>query len=113
MMFGFGPRLAEWSPQDVAAALDRGEIVLIDVREAAEFAAERIAGAILRPLSQFDPASLPCDGRKIVLHCGVGRRSAAAAAQCSKARVAIGGHLGGGLAAWKRAGMPTALGAVT
>jgi rhodanese-related sulfurtransferase len=112
-MFGVGPRLTELSAQEVAAALGRGEITLVDVREPAEFTAERIAGAILRPLSQFDPSKLPRDGHKLVLHCGVGRRSAAAAAQCAKAGVAIAGHMRGGLAAWTRAGLPTVSGPVT
>jgi len=112
-MFGFGHRLTELSANDIAAALDRGEIVLVDVREAAEFTAERIAGAVLRPLSRFDPTALPADGRKLVLHCGVGRRSIAAAGQCAKAGVTIAGHMRGGLAAWKQAGLPTVSGPVT
>jgi rhodanese-related sulfurtransferase len=106
-MFGFGPRIVELTPRDVMEGLARGEYALIDVREHAEHAAERIEGAILNPLSRFDPGALPHDGRKVVLHCAVGRRSATAAAACAKAGVAIAGHLKGGLTAWKHAGLPT------
>lgn len=98
--------LAELSPAHVHEALSRQEITLVDVREDSEFAAERIAGAICAPLSRFNPATLP-SGVRLVLSCGAGRRSAAAAAQCAKAGIAIEGHLSGGLAAWKHAGLPT------
>ena len=109
-MFGFGPRVVELTPSDVNAGLARGDYVLVDVREHPEHNAERIAGAILNPLSRFDPKALPHDGRKVVLHCGVGRRSATAAAACAKAGVPIAGHLRGGIAAWKHAGLPTVAG---
>jgi rhodanese-related sulfurtransferase len=46
--------IAELDPRDVKALLDAGRIVLIDVRESAEYAAERIHGAPLYPLSTFD-----------------------------------------------------------
>ena len=43
---------------DVARLLKEDAIVLIDVREPAEYAAERIHGALLFPLSTFDPHAL-------------------------------------------------------
>ncbi len=109
-MFGFGPHIVEFAVHDLQSALTRGDVALMDVREPGEFAAERIEGAIPLPLSRFDPAELPTDGRKIVLMCGVGRRSATAAAQCAAAKIGIAGHLRGGLAAWKQAGLPTVSG---
>ncbi len=42
------------TPEQIAEALRRGDVVLIDVREPAEYAHERIEGAILYPLSRFD-----------------------------------------------------------
>lgn len=99
---------ATLSAQETRAALVRGEITLIDVREPAEFAAERIHGAFLYPLSTFDPATLPADADKPVLfHCGSGKRSADAMERCRAAGVSVRGHLGGGLVAWKSAGCPT------
>ena len=96
------------TPHQVKGALDRHAILLIDVREPAEFAAERIHGALNYPLSTFDPAALPrADDRTIVLQCGSGKRSANAVALCRKAGHAIDAHLAGGIMAWKAAGLPT------
>ena len=95
-------------PADVARWLAERSIVLIDVREPQEYAAERIHGALLYPLSTFDPLVLRDLGdRKIVLHCGSGMRSAKALAACEAAGVAIASHLKGGIQAWKAAGLPT------
>lgn len=106
-MFG-APKTKDLSPQQVKAALDADEILLIDVREPAEFAAERIAGALNVPLSGFDPDALPDAGtRTIVLQCAGGKRSAMAVEQCRKAGQVIETHLAGGLAAWKAAGLST------
>jgi rhodanese-related sulfurtransferase len=93
------------SPNDVAGLLHRGEATLVDVREPAEHAAERIAGAILHPLSTFDPSRLP-DG-PLVFHCGIGKRSLAALERCNAAGLPHEAHLQGGLASWKAAGKPT------
>lgn len=94
-------------PQDVAHLLKEDSIVLIDVREPAEYAAERIHGALLFPLSTFDPHALPDPGeRTVVFHCGVGMRSAKAVALCQAAGIGHDSHMQGGLMAWKAAGLP-------
>lgn len=109
-MFG-APKTKDLSPQQVKAALDAGEILLIDVREPDEFAAERITGARNVPLSTFNPAALPhAEGKTTVLQCAGGKRSAMAVDKCRKAGQAIETHLAGGLAAWKAAGLPTVTG---
>ncbi len=106
-MFG-SPTTQDWTPQQLKAALTAHEILLIDVREPAEFAAERIHGALNFPLSTFDPDALPPAGDKlIVFQCGSGKRSATAISHCLKAGHGIDSHLGGGIAAWKAAGLPT------
>lgn len=95
------------SPEAVSDALSRKEIVLIDVREPMEYAAERIHGALLYPLSTFDPSLLPNnEARPIVLHCGSGKRSATAFEACAKAGVAVRAHMSGGVGFWKAAGLP-------
>ncbi len=38
--------------------LDQQHVLLIDVREPAEYAEEHLSGATLFPLSQFDPTNL-------------------------------------------------------
>jgi rhodanese-related sulfurtransferase len=55
--------------------LNDGSILLIDVREAHEYAAGHIPHAISRPLSTFDPAALPKTDKRIVFSCNSGRRT--------------------------------------
>jgi rhodanese-related sulfurtransferase len=96
------------TPAEVAAKLKEGSIVLIDVREPREFAAERIHGALLFPLSTFDPSALPDGGKRaLVFHCGSGVRSAKAVTHCAAAGLSHRAHLAGGIQAWKAAGLPT------
>ncbi|MFZ3005730.1 MAG: rhodanese-like domain-containing protein [Phenylobacterium sp.] len=109
-MFG-APKTTDLTPSQVKAALDAQEILLIDVREPAEFAEERIPGAQNVPLSTFDPAALPdAGGKTIVLQCAGGKRSAMAVGKCQEANQVIQTHLAGGLMAWKAAGLPTVTG---
>lgn len=106
-MFG-ALKIKDLTPAQVMAGLKERAILLIDVREPAEFAAERIHGALTFPLSTFDPGALPkADDRTIVMQCGSGKRSAMAVERCRKAGHAIDAHLAGGIMAWKAAGLPT------
>lgn len=99
--------LHELEARHVHAMLRSQQAVLIDVREPGEFEAERIPGALLFPLSGFDPGCLPLDGSKrIILQCGTGRRSAQAAQRLLEAGCEEASHLAGGLKAWKEAGLP-------
>ena len=101
-------KLQELDAVDVSGRLARGEILLIDVREPAEYAAERITGAVSFPLSNFDAAKLPDPaGKTIVFHCGIGKRSMMALNLCQHAGLSLDTHLAGGLQAWKAAGLPT------
>ena len=91
------------------ALLDRGDAVLIDVREPDEHARERIEGARLAPLSRFDPASLEDERGKIaVFHCNSGNRTAQAADRLLGAGFAeaYSYQLEGGIQGWKNSGLP-------
>ena len=106
-MFG-AARTRDLTPTQLKAGLEDHSILLIDVREPAEFAVERIHGALNFPLSTFDPDALPkADDRTIVMQCGSGKRSAMAVERCRKAGHAIDAHLSGGIMAWKAQGLPT------
>ena len=65
---------------DYAAEIGRGECTLIDVREANEFAAGHLPGAINMPLSELSADSLKLAEVKapLYLYCKSGARSAAA-----------------------------------
>jgi len=93
------------SPAELGAMLLAGTVVLVDVREAAEFAAEHISGAVSYPLSTFDAAKLPAGN--LVFQCGSGKRSLAAVERSEEAGLPHRAHLAGGIMAWKQAGMPT------
>jgi rhodanese-related sulfurtransferase len=99
--------LHELTPTEVHEALHRHDIVLIDVREPQEYVTDRIHGALLFPLSSFDPLALPLGERPVVFHCGSGKRSATAVAKCIEAGVPITQHMKGGIMAWKHAHYPT------
>lgn len=88
--------------------LDRNEIVLVDVRETSEYELEHIAGALLLPLSSFDPELFPTlPGKKLVLHCAVGKRSEAAGKMLLNEGHESIIHMTGGMDAWKAAGYAT------
>lgn len=91
----------------VAQLLAAGKLLLIDVREPGEYADARIPGALLCPLSSFDASALPADGeRRVVFHCGSGKRSLTAAEKRLAAGQPSAAHMEGGIAAWKAAGLP-------
>jgi len=52
-------RLEEVDPVLLKAWMDKGEAVLVDVRESSEHAGERILGARLVPRSSFNPTQVP------------------------------------------------------
>ncbi|MDD9876831.1 MAG: HigA family addiction module antitoxin [Magnetovibrio sp.] len=99
----------EAEPATVLGWLDAGEIILVDVREIIEYEEEHIPGALLSPLSSFDPARFPrFPGKKVVIHCALGKRSANAARQLIKADYpAEIINMAGGILAWQAQGCPT------
>ena len=102
-------RIQDLTPAEVAARMKIGGVELIDVREPGEYEAERIQGALLFPLSSFDPHALP-KNVDIIYQCGTGKRSGIAAAKAQAAGLHHSTHLAGGIQAWKAAGLPTLVG---
>ena len=98
-------RIQEIDAQTLKQWLDDHAVTLVDVRETAEYATERIPGAQLHPLSQFNPQKLhPIEGKTLVLYCQSGNRSTKAAQQCLEAGFTSVIHLRGGIPSWKNAG---------
>jgi len=95
-------------PQSRKKRLDEGSAILIDVREAHEHAREHIEGARLVPLSRFQAEDFGAlRDRTAVFHCHGGGRTGANAALLSSKGFRDVYHLGGGIVAWKAAGLPT------
>ena len=100
-------RVTTFDPEALNRLMADAKVWSVDVREPAEYAVERIPGASLCPLSSFAPGALPHDqSRSLVFHCAGGKRSLAAAQRLLAAGVSDATHLGGGIAAWKAAGLP-------
>lgn len=107
-MFGFRKAINDVTPDELAALVREGKVALVDVREPREFADRHIEGAVNHPLSTFDPAMLPNDGRRVVLYCAAGGRSGTALGRCRSARDDVNSHLAGGIGAWARSDRPVA-----
>ncbi|SPJ23086.1 rhodanese-like domain-containing protein [Palleronia abyssalis] len=96
-----------WTPGEVEGALERNEIVVIDVRSPQEYATEHIEGALLMPMPFFRADHLPTqDGKRLVFHCAGGLRSERMAKIASNAGYDPIAHLEGGFTAWKAAKKP-------
>lgn len=87
--------------------LDRGEAILIDVRESDEHAREHIIGARLAPLSAIDAHDFDRDHQKTaIFHCRSGMRTQTNAAKLLAKGFARAHYLESGLEGWKGAGLP-------
>ena len=77
------------SPADVATRLKSDTALLIDIREADEFARRHIAGALSRPLAGFEAAHLRITpDRDVIFACRTGNRTSA---NCAKLQSSVGG----------------------
>ena len=94
------------SPEQIKTWRKEDSAVVVDVREQHEWDESHIPGAILLPLSTFDPAAVPDPGDKhLVFHCRSGRRCGLASEKMAEA-----GYTGqikrmeGGFLVWDAAG---------
>ena len=108
------PTIPSISAREVAAATDssagaepEARPLIVDVREANEFAAERVAGAVLLPISQFVARhpDLPKD-RPLYLLCQSGTRSSSATMYLLQAGWSDVRNVTGGMIGWRHAGLP-------
>jgi rhodanese-related sulfurtransferase len=94
----------EVDADQLAAELERGTVVLIDVREGYEWDAGRIEGAVHLPLGELGARAGELDrDATIVLQCRVGGRSGMAAQALRQAGFDAW-SLRGGLLEWDAAG---------
>jgi rhodanese-related sulfurtransferase len=104
-------RVHDLAPEDVSKGIAEGRYLLVDVREPNEVAVEAYPGAIVVPLSSFDPKDIPDpQGKQVVFACRSGKRSVTASLAAQAAGLAYDKHLAGGILAWKAAGLPTKTG---
>ena len=88
--------------------MTEGRYLLVDVREPNEVAVDAYPGAVVVPLSTFDPTDIPDPrGKEVVFACRSGKRSVTASLAAQADGLAYDKHLAGGMLAWKAAGLPT------
>jgi rhodanese-related sulfurtransferase len=103
------------APKQVEEELSKGNVTLIDIRESEELKQNgKIPGSTHAPrgmLEFYADNSLPYyktefdKGKRIILHCASGGRSALAAKTLKEMGYENVAHLDGGIKAWKEAGM--------
>src|SRR5437588_8236533 len=107
-MFARGKPVRNLDAGEVARGMAQNRILLVDVREPNETAIEAFPGAVLVPMSSFEPAKIPDpQGREVVFACKSGIRSVTASQVAQAAGLPYDAHLAVGLLAWKAAGHPT------
>ena len=107
-------RIENLTVDQVAAEVERGEAVLIDLREPEERTQNGvIPGAVHAPRGMLEFYADPTSSyhrpefdpnRRTILHCAAGGRSALAADMLRQMGYANVAHLDGGFTAWKEAG---------
>jgi rhodanese-related sulfurtransferase len=105
-----GAATAGLSPAAAVLLMNREKAVVVDVCESAEFAAGHIVGAKNIPLGELEAklgAAVKNKALPLILVCQSGARSGRAVALAKKLGYEQAQSLGGGLAAWKGANMPT------
>lgn len=101
--------LTPLAPAAVEERLRAGHAILIDIREADEFARRHIPGAVSLPLSAFAVTKLPAlPGADVVFTCRTGMRTGANAARLAAPVTGTAFVLEGGVDAWGAAGLPVA-----
>jgi rhodanese-related sulfurtransferase len=95
----------ELSATEVAAALERGEMVAVDVREPGEWHAGHIAGALWIPMGEFPDRAGELPGAPLAIVCRSGSRSGIVADWLERSGVEAA-NLAGGMQAWQAAGLP-------
>ena len=113
-------RIENLSPAEVAAECERDNVLVVDVREPEERTQNgAIRGAVHAPRGMLEFYADPTSayhrpefdpGRRVILYCASGGRSALAAASLQEIGYTRVAHLDGGIKAWREAGLPTEAG---
>lgn len=109
-------KIENLTTEQVAAELEGGDAVLVDLREADELASTgRIPGAVHVPRGMLefraDPSSPYHDAaldpsKRVIVHCAAGGRSALAATTLQSMGYENVAHLDGGITKWMQEGRP-------
>lgn len=100
------------SPEEALGRAQKGDVILIDVREPDEVCALAIAGAVNVPLTRFDPqAVLAVAGDKeIIFFCKMGGRATNACQYFTGLTGRAASCMTGSITAWVQKGLPVTSG---
>ena len=107
----------EITPTELSKIQKSGEVMLIDVREPAEYRGEHIGYSVSIPLGTLNASSLPSNKNKYVFICPVGVRGESACKKMSKQKLSsqqgieIIKNLVDGISGWKELELPIVKGA--
>lgn len=97
------------SPQEATLLMNREDALVIDVRDAAEWASGHIPNARHIVLDQLDkhlPEIEKFKARPLIVNCQSGNRSTMACGKLKKHGFEKVFNLSGGISAWREAGLP-------
>lgn len=110
-------KIENLTAEEVAAELQGGDVLLVDIREPEELARTGIiAGAVHVPRGMLEFHADPTSAyhreefdpeRRVILHCAGGGRSALAAAALQEMGYSNVAHLNTGINGWIESGLPT------
>lgn len=110
-------KIENLSAEDVAAEMQSGDVLLVDIREPEELARTGvIAGSVHVPRGMLEFHADPTSAyhreefdpeRRVILHCAGGGRSALAAAALQEMGYSKVAHLNTGINGWIESGLPT------
>jgi rhodanese-related sulfurtransferase len=93
------------SAAEVAAALERGEIAAVDVREAGEWDAGHIEGALWIPMGEIPERLAELPAQPLAIVCRTGSRSGMVADWLVRSGIDAS-NMAGGMVAWRAASLP-------
>ena len=97
------------SPPQATHLINREDAVVLDVREANEFASGHVLGAKNLPLARMETAGsefVKKKDRPVIVYCDGSDRAGKAVAALKKQGYTRVANLSGGLKAWQEAGLP-------
>ena len=97
------------STLEATQLMNRSDALVLDVRDAAEYARGHILGAKSVPLGELERRAPELDKHKakpVIVHCGNGDRAGGAVGLLRRCGFANVHNLSGGFAAWQQAGLP-------
>jgi molybdopterin/thiamine biosynthesis adenylyltransferase/rhodanese-related sulfurtransferase len=102
-------RVKEVSPQEADLARERGDVAIVDVREASEWDQGHVPGAVHISKSYIEQqieAAVPDRSKPVVLYCAGGVRSLFAAETLQELGYTDVASMSGGFQGWKSQGLP-------